>query len=592
MTSNQGSDVEFYTYQQQAAEAEDAEVVNWVDAQLAEAENNGTLYEVALNLAGDMNLATPDVANAFAQVDPANAPEAPAVPPTREEIRERIFAKLRRPDGTPYAAGYTQGPAARKAQYENETERSGAWRNRANPDNTNFVTQYDDRATMGERAASTSDDGRVLDANGAPVSGSWGWVIDEQTGYLMLFDPRAGEATSPEGVTGPLADLGGLRQLLQRGFTVRATHHTTPVAGMPVVGAGMITLDQGRITQITDESGHYRPDAVQQWHAMQELVGRGVDLDAARIQLTGREMAGNRPTDKQGWIDAAQQTNPDFPTGDVSLTPEQFAQTGGDEYQIRMKQALNEQIRGRGETPAAAEGTGTAEPTGYAAPYYPGDQSDQPPIYVQDQSANYNTGDPAAQPNPLRDSTAGDNYNNLEDNYQNLDDEPAVDPQAHQQANDQWLADARAFLADQGRAAFTDWFGTLPRENQDMLTNDPHIAALLSAVPAGAAPAAPTASDHEAIDAANEAAVKALDDRGATPFTVAGTALLIGGGHRAAHVSYAQSAADSASGSVTVRKSGLGRGAGSLTFRGVPPAKQEIVRAAVARFSDKTVEFA
>ena len=62
-------------------------------------------------------------------------------------------------------------------------------------------------------------------------------------------------------------------------------------------------------------------------------------------------------------------------------------------------------------------------------------------------------------------------------------------------------------------------------------------------------------------------------------------------GHEARHLAYVQDAPDRVTGTVTVRKAGLRRGGGSLTFTGVPPAKHGVVQAAVARFSRKEVRF-
>jgi hypothetical protein len=102
----------------------------------------------------------------------------------------------------------------------------------------------------------------------------------------------------------------------------------------------------------------------------------------------------------------------------------------------------------------------------------------------------------------------------------------------------------------------------------------------------------PAEADYAAAATANATFVDSLDDRDSATFTVAGLMLLIGDGHSAAHQAHADTASDAITGTVRVRKAALGRGAGSLTFTGVPPAKQGVVRDAVARFSRKTVNFA
>ncbi|HEX9257957.1 MAG TPA: hypothetical protein VF855_00370 [Acidimicrobiales bacterium] len=104
-----------------------------------------------------------------------------------------------------------------------------------------------------------------------------------------------------------------------------------------------------------------------------------------------------------------------------------------------------------------------------------------------------------------------------------------------------------------------------------------------------------TDADFEQIAEINGANVKALDDRESTNFIISGFFVLIGGGH-----DYNQWWAEERErtgmetairGQVTVRKGGIG-GAGKLTFTNVPPLSQSLVTDAVARFSDKDVEFA
>jgi hypothetical protein len=513
---------------------------------------------------------------------------------------------LRRPEGAPYAAGYAEGPASRKSAYEHE-ETQVAWRAPNNPAlaaTDGWVTAYEDRGTIADRAARTNPNdptarGFVLASDGSPVDGRWAWVVDEQTGYLLLFDPHFTEATSPEGVTGPVASRRDVPSLLSLGYKVRSAHHTTPVAGMPVKGAGMVTLDHGRIVEITDESGHYRPDAAQQFMALQELIKQGYDLDSAKVMLTGR--GGGRPTDKAEWLDEAAQANPLYPTDDVSLRQEQFAQTQGDEYQIRAKMALNEQIQARGQTPPATESPDIPPPPPDAEHHVDdglpasSDVSDGVPAPPPpDTEGSYGVRIPAA-PDPYGvripagasgdDAQTGGDFDReqdsraseAEDNYQNVD------------ADEQYVEQARAYLAAAGRPAFRDWFRTLPTETQDQLRKDPELAA------ATQAPTPPTwtpgEQDHTAAATANATFVDALPDRVSATFTVAGFLLLIGDGHADQHQAYANAAPDAARGQVTVRKAGLGRGAGSLTFTGVPPAKHEVVRSAVARFSRKEVRF-
>src|SRR5919197_845538 len=149
--------------------AEDAPTVQWVDQQLDEAEARGGLGGLALHVQAYSRFQADELAGLFSEAESSSeeqeSEEALHPPRAREEIRELIFSRLRRPDGAPYAAGYTTGPAARKAMYEGEDTRVG-WRGPNNPAaaaQDGLVTHYEDRATLDQRAA---------EALGGPVIGT------------------------------------------------------------------------------------------------------------------------------------------------------------------------------------------------------------------------------------------------------------------------------------------------------------------------------------------------------------------------------------------------------------------------------------
>jgi hypothetical protein len=688
-----------------STEVEDEPTVTWIDQTISDAEQSGFLSELASHVSND-SFSDPQ---AFAaSVEQArdeglssseDTGQAASVPPTRDEIREAIFAKLRRPDGTPFAAGYVSGPAARKAIYEGEDVRNGAWRSgaaRANLDTR--TTRYEDRATLDERAVQ-HDEGFVVDNDGYAISGNFGWVIDDQTGALLLFDPEDNEFFTPDGTPYAKPEWVTQMDLIKQGYRVRGIHHTTPVAGMPVTGAGMIELDHGRILKITDESGHYRPDAAQQHQAVSSLAAQGYDLGQTDVRLTGNDMTG-RPTDKAEWLNAAAATNADFPTGNVDLQAAQFLQTEGDEYQIRMKQALNQQITDRDDplgtqystspnyndrdpddfssvsedessfsdddddgpvgvsTAAIVEGeivdTGNRRQlrVTYADgnyTHFEADDEDAPEVpddllvvdrtYARtaaggwERTNRFRSGRvavdsveawavpddvkaaapaPAPAPNSggsvssdssvsrdISSSEGGPAASGDDDGdsaAEDLDDTEEGTTSSEQSEADSVadsVAQARTYLQTAGHAAFATWLRSLSQYAQDILLADPELAAAWRRENAAPQPPAwqPAEADWAAAADANSAYVDSLDDRGTANYTVAGLSLIIGGGHDAQHTAWMSSAGDRSVGTVTVRKSGIGRGAGSLTFTGVPPAKQEIVRASVARFSRKEVRF-
>jgi hypothetical protein len=58
-----------------------------------------------------------------------------------------------------------------------------------------------------------------------------------------------------------------------------ATHHSTLLAGGDVAGAGHVYVDNEHITQVDDQSGHYKPDAEMTHQAVAELAAQGGLVD-------------------------------------------------------------------------------------------------------------------------------------------------------------------------------------------------------------------------------------------------------------------------------------------------------------------------
>lgn len=354
-----------------AESAEDDPIAKRVEEVLTEAEREDRLGELYDQLGDDGVELEPNelegVFELFEQADrDATAADDARVAEQRrvDEVREKIFAKLRRPAGAPYANG-PAGSATRKAAYRHEQHMAGSTRMPQSPTSPQWTTVYEPRDTIDERATKpgemkTAQAGLVLDAAGTPVHGTWGWVMDADTGKLLLFDPNAAVAIAPDN-TRVAIKASEIHDKIRAGYRVEAVHHTTPVAGMPVTGAGLITLDQGRITELSDQSGHYQPGADQQSQALEALIRQGYSLEEATIKLTGAT-AGSRPTSKGEWLNEAKKTNPRFDTRDVSLDYERFEQTQGDEYQLRMKAALNKEFKAEwGELQMPAEATGVGQ---------------------------------------------------------------------------------------------------------------------------------------------------------------------------------------------------------------------------------------
>jgi len=59
-------------------------------------------------------------------------------------------------------------------------------------------------------------------------------------------------------------------------------HHSSMLAGGEVCGAGEIRVDNGRIVDMTDKSGHYRPAADLNDNALDELRRQGLNTEGMK----------------------------------------------------------------------------------------------------------------------------------------------------------------------------------------------------------------------------------------------------------------------------------------------------------------------
>jgi len=225
-------------------------------------------------------------------------------------------------------------------------------------------TRFEDRATIGDRAA-YEEEGRVMGPDGQPMNGKYGWVIDDDTGYLLFLPEDAVIVHEPNGETKTMTRAewhADLLNIKRRGATFEKIHHTTPVAGMPATGAGIMELEDGWIVSISDESGHYQPSAENQYEAISALEEGGYSMQRpvsadespdgvegyrdATVSLTGAD-GGGRPTSKSAWLRQMAADNPNFSADELELRWEQFQQTQGNEMQARLKDAAQREMMAR-----------------------------------------------------------------------------------------------------------------------------------------------------------------------------------------------------------------------------------------------------
>jgi len=99
-----------------------------------------------------------------------------------------------------------------------------------------------------------TQDGKLVDSNGVPLEGDYIFVVDQQ-GRLIASAPHDG-----------------------------VIHHSSLGAGKPVLTAGTIKATGGKIGDLTNQSGHYRPSIESFEHFVVALEQQGVILDRANAR--------------------------------------------------------------------------------------------------------------------------------------------------------------------------------------------------------------------------------------------------------------------------------------------------------------------
>jgi hypothetical protein len=64
-------------------------------------------------------------------------------------------------------------------------------------------------------------------------------------------------------------------------------HHSSFLAGGAVAGAGEIAISGGKVTAISNTSGHYRPGPAYLWQTVKQLEMLGVPLESVRVDVMG-----------------------------------------------------------------------------------------------------------------------------------------------------------------------------------------------------------------------------------------------------------------------------------------------------------------
>ncbi|TCK20144.1 WXG100 family type VII secretion target [Pseudonocardia endophytica] len=130
------------------------------------------------------------------------------------------------------------------------------------------VEYFDDARR--EKARLTVRDGLLYDSDGQRFDSDGGesfWSPDEPMA-IFVMDPKGNLYVSLE------QDVGRI-------------HHSSLLAGAPVAGAGEISAVDGRVTVLSEESGHYAPPAECLDQVVDYLRNEGVDLGETEVRRHG-----------------------------------------------------------------------------------------------------------------------------------------------------------------------------------------------------------------------------------------------------------------------------------------------------------------
>jgi hypothetical protein len=170
------------------------------------------------------------------------------------------------------------------------------------------TTKYYNDAERKEAEIRFKPSGVAKDADGDRMEGQHGFVIDPKTGKTYQFDDKVDVLP------------GGKKQ---------THHHSSPLAGGAVGGAGHLEFKDGHIKKVDDQSGHYKPDARTTYNAVKQL-----DKQGALVRPKG---------------DGTTETKVSLLDKNAGITDEQWDEVKGDKDKIKQQAKLNQLKQPLGE---------------------------------------------------------------------------------------------------------------------------------------------------------------------------------------------------------------------------------------------------
>ena len=219
----------------------------------------------------------------------------------------------------------------------------------AHVDDTDYVTEYDkDPSTSKSRV----EGGLLKDAKGAAVDGKKGFVIDPKTGHVHLFDQQVEVeeiATGKRRVA--LADDMPPNPI-KPGTRLVTSHHSTPLAGGAVAGAGEVHGTQGKVTKIADQSGHYKPEAHLTHQAVEAMKKGGVKLVDDELLQDGGKPATPEQQKAYALVRAYREQMKVPPNGSLAETAKVLATKSQRNAQMEKMAELEASLRKAGVGPS------------------------------------------------------------------------------------------------------------------------------------------------------------------------------------------------------------------------------------------------
>jgi|GEM_PF-3703840 len=156
------------------------------------------------------------------------------------------------------------------------------------PDIANVSTHYMSDAERKQTEIGVNKHGKILDAKGAlldTTKASGIGTCDEEAANKHIFVMNKGGEFRQ-------ADPWANKKIQQdsSGLTNAAlTQHTSFEAGADVAGAGEMRVENGELQQVSDQSGHYRPDGTMFRQTLDQLEGKGVNMDKTAVKFSGKK---------------------------------------------------------------------------------------------------------------------------------------------------------------------------------------------------------------------------------------------------------------------------------------------------------------